>query len=130
MGLVGLSNVVAVEGAKSGIKSNVIAPIAMTRLTQDLLGPMAERLAPEHVTPLVVYLSSEACEETHCIYDVGGGRYARIFVGLADGWTKKGEAASVEEIAANWGQIHDPTNYTIPASIADEMKATMAALAD
>ena len=130
MGLVGLSNVIAVEGAKSGITSNVIAPVAMTRLTEDLLGPLADRLAPEHVTPLVVYLSSETCEETHCIYDVGGGKYSRIFVGLGEGWTKKGDPASVEELAANWAQIHDDTKYTIPGSIADEMKATMAALAD
>ena len=47
MGLVGLSNVLAVEGAKNNIKSNVIAPIARTRLTEDLLGPMAENLKPD-----------------------------------------------------------------------------------
>ena len=79
MGLVGLSNVLAVEGAKYNIKSNVIAPIARTRLTENLLGPLAEALDPECVTPLVTYLASEACEQTHEIYDVGGGRYARIF---------------------------------------------------
>ena len=73
MGLVGLSNVLSVEGAKNNIRSNVIAPIARTRLTEDLLGPMAENLKAECVTPLTVYLCSEQCEETHSIYSVGGG---------------------------------------------------------
>ncbi len=129
MGLVGLSNVLAVEGAKSNIKSNVIAPIALTRLTEDLLGPMAERVQPHHVTPLVTYLCSEACEETHSIYSVGGGRFARIFIGAAPGWTKKGDTATAEDIAAHWEEIHADGGYIIPGSIADEMKMIMQALA-
>ncbi len=130
MGLVGLSNVLAVEGAKNNIKSNVIAPIAKTRLTEDLLGPMASRLEPEKVTPLVVYLCSEANQESHAIYSVGGGRYARIFVGLAPGWTLKEGAASAEEIQANFAQIHEPGDYIIPSSIADEMGLLVKDLSD
>ncbi|MCI0543784.1 MAG: SDR family NAD(P)-dependent oxidoreductase, partial [Actinobacteria bacterium] len=59
MGLVGLSNVIAIEGAKYDIKSNAVAPIARTRMTEDLLGPLVEMVDPELVTPLVVYLCSE-----------------------------------------------------------------------
>ena len=121
MGLVGLSHVLAVEGAKYGITSNVIAPIANTRLTKDLLGPLAEKLQPEFVTPLSVYLVSEANERTHEIYSVGGGRYARIFVGLAQGWTSSG-IPSVEDVAANMDTIRDEKGYIVPASIGDEMK--------
>ncbi len=121
MGLVGLSNVLAVEGARNNIKSNVIAPIARTRLTEDLLGPLAERVEPDKVTSLVVYLCSEANEESHAIYSVGGGRYSRIFIGLAPGWTQKEGVASVEDIQANFAQIHEPGDYIIPSSIADEM---------
>jgi NAD(P)-dependent dehydrogenase (short-subunit alcohol dehydrogenase family) len=128
MGLVGLSNVLAVEGAKHNIKSNVIAPIARTRMTEDLLGPMADHVKPECVTPLTVYLCSEACEVTHSIYSVGGGRYARIFIGMAPGWLKGvGTPASVEDIASNWDKINSVEGYTIPDSIADEMKALLEA---
>ncbi len=123
MGLVGLSNVLAVEGAKNNIKSNVIAPIARTRLTEELLGPIAESLDPECVTPLVTYLASEACEESHEVYSVGGGRFARIFVGLAPGKTfGQGAKPSAEEIRDAMGEINNEEGYIVPKSIADEMR--------
>jgi NAD(P)-dependent dehydrogenase (short-subunit alcohol dehydrogenase family) len=125
MGLVGLSNVLSVEGARYNIKCNVIAPIARTRLTEDLLGGLAEALDPECVTPLVTYLASEACEQTHEIYDVGGGRFARIFIGLTPGKAfGKGARISAEEIRDDLGAIRDPEGYIIPSSIADELTAT------
>jgi len=129
MGLVGLSNVLAVEGARSNIQCNVIAPIARTRLTEQLLGPAAAALDPNFVTPLVAYLVSEQCQLTHEIFDVGGGRYARVFVALGKGWTaKKGQLPSPEEIAANLDQIRSTEGYTIPDSIAGEMAAIAEAL--
>ncbi len=123
MGLVGLSNVLAVEGAKNNIKSNVIAPIARTRLTEDLLGPMASHLDPATVTPLACYLVSEACELTHEVFSVGGGRFARIFVGLTPGWfAGKGKAVALEDVRDHLGQIMEDKSYIIPRNIGDEMR--------
>ena len=125
MGLVGLSNVLAIEGAKNGIQCNVITPIANTRLTQDLLGPLAVKLAPECVTPLALYLVSEPCTLTHEIFTVGGGRYARFFVGMNEGWVKPGGVpASIEEIADHIGEIRDTTKFSVPTGVGDELRVT------
>ncbi len=122
MGLVGLSNVLAIEGAKSGITSNVIAPVAGTRMTEELLGDFSKVLKPELVAPLVVYLCSETCTLTHEVFSAAGGRYARVFVGLAPGWyAGKDTVPSVEDIAAHLGEIENQDGYIVPGSVGDEL---------
>ena len=54
---------------------------------------------------------------------MGGGRYARIFIGMNEGWIKgPGQPATVEEIAAHMDEIRNPEGYLIPSGIGDEMK--------
>jgi NAD(P)-dependent dehydrogenase (short-subunit alcohol dehydrogenase family) len=123
MGLVGLAHVLAQEGAKYNIKANAIAPIARTRMTESLLGPLADALDPECVTPLVVYLVSEACEHTHEIFSVGGGRYARMFIGMTPGWyAGKAAKPSAEDVLANMEAIRNTDEYSIPDGVGDEFK--------
>ena len=65
LGLVGLINTLAQEGAKYNIKANAVAPIAATRMTQDILPPeVFEKLTPEYVAPVVAYLCTEELPDT------------------------------------------------------------------
>ena len=121
-GLVGLSNVLAIEGEKYGIKSNAVAPTARTRMTEDILGPFADMFDPDQVTPMVVYLCSEANQFTHQVFSVGGGRYARVFVGVNDGWfAGQGDVPDVETLARHLDEIRDITRYEVPMNNNDEL---------
>lgn len=121
MGVVGLSNVLAIEGAKYGIRSNVIAPTARTRMTEDLLGPLADHLDPALVVPMVVYLASEACSVTHEVYSAGAGRYARFFVGVTPGWFSR-DGVSPEGVAEHLEEIRSTDGYQVMGSIGEELE--------
>ncbi|MCX7635166.1 MAG: SDR family NAD(P)-dependent oxidoreductase, partial [Syntrophales bacterium] len=108
MGLVGFMNSLKLEGSKYNITVNTVAPIAASRLTQDVLPPdLFAKLKPEFVAPLVLYLCSEECRETGKIYNAGMGYYNRaaVFTGkgttIGDGITPP----TVEEIQEAWEKI-------------------------
>lgn len=126
-GLVGLMRVLSIEGASKGIRINCVAPSARTRMTEGLLGPLQDQLDPKHVAPLVAFLCSPQCEFTNEIFSAGGGRYARVFLGLTLGWYSSGEVASVDTIAEKMGAIMDTEDFIIPASGMDELAAMLAA---
>ena len=122
-GIVGLSNVLAIEGSKNNIMSNVVAPIALTRMTEGIpvLVALAEAVDPKQVMPMVVYLCSENNRFSHEIFSVGGGRFARIFIGVNKGWfAGTGVVPAVEELAEHLGDVRDLTDYVIPSSLEQE----------
>jgi len=119
MGLVGLTRVLANEGRKHNIRSNAIAPVAKTRMTEDLLGPLGDALDPALVTPLVCWLASEECDTTGEVFSAAGGIISRYFIGLTPGYFKAD--LSVEDVRDNWDAIRDPEGYTIPEGPQDEI---------
>jgi NAD(P)-dependent dehydrogenase (short-subunit alcohol dehydrogenase family) len=107
LGLVGLINTLAQEGAKYNIKTNAVAPIAATRMTQDILPPeVFEKLTPEYVAPVVAYLMSEENPETASVFIVGGGKVQRAALFQNEGVTFS-SVPSVDDVAGKWGEIAD-----------------------
>ena len=83
-GLMGLTRVLSIEGARNNVMANAIAPIAHTRMTE---GQIDESMAPELISPLVAYLCHASCAVTGQAYSVGGGRVSRVFLGMTTGVT-------------------------------------------
>ena len=121
LGLVGFTRVLAVEGAKYNIKANAIAPLALTRMTEDLMGALADKLDPSQVSPIVAWLAHEDCPVSGQVYSVGGGRIANVFFGETQGDTKPGH--SLEDVRDNWEAIMSQKDYFVPQNLAEETAA-------
>ena len=109
LGIIGLLNTLTLDGQKNNIHVNAIAPVAATRMTENLGMPpeIFDRLKPEYVTPGVVFLCSEEAP-TGCILTAGAGAFALAHIGETEG-VYLGEAGlSVEEVRDNWAKITDP----------------------
>ncbi len=119
MGLVGFTRVLAAEGAKYNIKANAIAPLALTRMTENLMGgAFGDKLAPGLVSPLVAYLAHEDCPVNGQLFSVGGGRVAHVFIGETQGYFK--EDLALEDVRDNWETITEREGYAVPANLPEE----------
>jgi len=119
MGLVGLARVLACEGARHGIKVNAVAPLAETAMTEGVFGPLAERLDPALVSPVVAWLAHEDCPVSGEVYSAAGGRVARFFTGLTLGHYNP--TLTLEDLRANWHEVGQEAGYSVVSSAADEV---------
>ncbi|MEP7036152.1 MAG: SDR family oxidoreductase [Dermatophilaceae bacterium] len=128
-GLAGLTRVLAIEGAGHGIRVNAIAPVAATRMTQDILGEdLVSKVSPESVSPLVAFLSHEDCPVNGHIYSVAGGRIARVVVVETHGVVlTENTPEAIRDLLPLIDEL-DISEYHQPASLEDEMAIIAKAL--
>ena len=129
-GLLGLVNVIAIEGAEHGILANTVLPFGYTRMVTGTVPDPAyldesgflKAIQPELVVPIVVFLASRSCEFTHHNYSACAGRFARVFVGLGEGWlAEPGSGPTADDVAAHLATVSATEPFTVPTSIFDEV---------
>ncbi len=128
LGLLGLSNTLAIEGKKKNVLVNTIAPIAGSRLTETVMPKeLVDALRPEFVSPLVAYLCHEGSTETGGLFEVGGGFFAKLRWQRSEGTTiKLGKPMTPEGIKKAWGAITGFDKVTYPPDITQSMQPVLA----
>ena len=109
LGMLGLANTLAEEGRAKNIKVNTIAPVAASRMTENILPPqLLSELKPEYISPLVAWLCHEDCEETKGLFEVGAGYMAKLRWERTLGHAfKLGQAIAIEDVSAKFDKICD-----------------------
>lgn len=131
-GLFGLANAAAIEGAEYGILANCVLPIGNSRMVTETIGESDQistgetsflhAIDPRFVVPIVVFLASRDCRVSHQAYSACAGRYARVFVGLGEGWLAgRGAAPTAEDVREHLSEIDGTQRFTVPTSIFDEI---------
>ncbi|MGL5837288.1 MAG: SDR family NAD(P)-dependent oxidoreductase [Sphingorhabdus sp.] len=128
LGLAGLTKTLYLEGAKYNVKCNTLAPIAATRMTEDIFPPEAFKMfAPENVVPAALFLVSEDAP-ANIIMGAGAGFFHTAHVTMTQGMLLSGEDLSPEGVAANFTAISDRAGEIVPQSGGEQSMAAMAKL--
>ncbi|NXG37096.1 DHB4 enzyme, partial [Dromaius novaehollandiae] len=131
LGLLGLSNTIAIEGRKYNIHCNTIAPTAGSRLTQTIMPQdMVDAFKPEYVAPLVLWLCHESCQENGSLFEVGAGwigklRWERSLGAIVRG---KNQPMTPEAVRDKWEKVCDFDNASKPRSIQESINVLNDAL--
>jgi NAD(P)-dependent dehydrogenase (short-subunit alcohol dehydrogenase family) len=121
LGLVGFTLALSCEGKKHNIYSNVVAPVAGSRMTATVFPPeLVESLKPSFVAPVVIYLASEHCVTNGHIYEVGGGWVARLRWQRSAGHVFPRSSITPESVRDFWHQINTFDGDATTPSTAEE----------
>ena len=129
--VIGLTRSIATAGSAHGIRVNLIAPAAWTRMAGRPAHdgePPDPQMSPDLVAPMAAFLAHEACPVSGEMYAAGAGRFARIFIASTEGYVHDGSEPTIEDVADNWATINDESGYSVPVDLPDWSAAFMAHL--
>ncbi|MCX7863838.1 MAG: SDR family NAD(P)-dependent oxidoreductase [Novosphingobium sp.] len=110
-GLMAFSNLLAIEGAEHGIKSNAIIPSAVTRLSEGIDTSNFPKMTPEQVAPTVAWLVHESCTASGEMFVPLAGRVAKAYVAETRGaWQ---DEWTIEDIPARLAEIEDKSQQVV-----------------
>lgn len=124
LGVVGLMNALKHEGRKYNIYINTVAPMALTRMTQDIMSEQIKPLVkPEFVTPIVAWFCAEENDVSGDVVEAGAGYYAKVqIVEAAGAVLGGGQLPTPEQIRDNYARIADMTGAQPYDSANDVMR--------
>jgi NAD(P)-dependent dehydrogenase (short-subunit alcohol dehydrogenase family) len=128
MGIVGLMNALKIEGEKYNIKVNALAPLAASRMTEDILPPeLLQKMKPEFVAPMALYLCSDSCPVNGAIYNAGMGFFSRAVILTGNGvhLNNGDNPPTPEQLRTHWHEINDLTQTKEICSLAEVFTAMM-----
>lgn len=129
-GMIGLMNILCLEGSERGIAANAIMPMARTRMADAVTGAGADdpegsafldTMRQDQVAPVVAYLASEACTANQTVFSAFMGRVAAVQIGVTRGWKSPDGNVSAEDVAEHLPEILDTTGLLVPRTLYDEM---------
>jgi len=132
--VIGLTRSIATAGIDHGIRVNLIAPAAWTRMAgrpgedEDSEPAAPPPMSPDLVAPMVAFLAHEDCLVSGEVYAAGAGRFARIFIASTKGYVHDGSDPTIEDVADHWEAINDESGYSVPADLRDWSATFMAHL--
>ncbi|XP_019742590.1 peroxisomal multifunctional enzyme type 2 [Hippocampus comes] len=131
LGLLGLSNTLAIEGPNYNIHCNTIAPLAGSRLTESVMPPdLVAALKPEYVAPMVLWLCHEQCQENGGLFEVGAGWIGKLRWERTQGCItrQRNQPMTPEAVRDQWDKVCDFTDSTKPTSVQESLQSMVSVL--
>ena len=125
LGMLGLAKTIALEGAKSGINCNCVAPFGATSMNSaNFPEALKKAISPDYIAPLIAFLSHQSCEESGSMFEASAGSFKKIRFERSRGLNldPREGAITVDQIAESWSQIVDFSESEYPKSMAESLR--------
>ena len=125
LGMLGLAKTIALEGAKSGINCNCVAPFGATSMNSaNFPEALKKAINPDYIAPLIAFLSHQSCEESGSMFEASAGSFKKIRFERSKGLNldPREDVITVDRIAESWGKIVDFSESEHPKSMQESLR--------